>query len=73
MRVLDGASGGGVEAEGLHHLVLVGFDRPRRQSEQARGDLLHALAFEDEAQDVALPRREVRLGQTAGAPAIRDP
>ena len=45
--------GRGRDPESLHHLVIVAFDGSSRQP-QVRSDFLHALAFDDQSQDVAL-------------------
>ena len=58
-----------VTPEGLHHFVLVAFNRPGRQA-QVRGDLLHALALHDQSQDVALSWRQLRFLRLR-APAMR--
>ena len=49
---------------------LWAFDRPYRQA-KVRGDLLHALAFHDQPQDVTLPRRQLRLRAFREEPAMR--
>src|SRR5688572_23487934 len=52
--------GGRRHPEDLHHLVLVAFNRPRRQTE-IRSDLLHPLDSHDQPQDVALSWRQPRF------------
>ena len=49
--------GGTRESQHLLQMGLVVFDRPHRDVELGR-DLLHPLALRQQAQHVALPRRE---------------
>src|SRR5215510_11534075 len=62
--VLDGEVhqlGAGLEAQGLHEVILVELDGPRRDA-QLRRDLLRGLATGRQPQDLALPRREAGNG-----------